>query len=210
MKRLPICLICCGLAFLGGCLPGMDLGNVGSVDYYAVDVAYNLSSVVVTTPMYDPQLGGPEPYEELWPISAIISSGASVMPANVTLAGDTISDTLQVGVEIVLNDAQDMILSVSATRIKTSGVEGEWTRNDSILATNIPLVDPEAGQSPDISVYRLTGAAICSAVSFLDYRNVRSSTAAVPETGPSQVVKNTGVQQCSETSYIEITIEAVH
>lgn len=213
MKRFAIGLICCSLAFLGGCIPGVDNGTGGLVgENYSVDVSYNLSSVVVVTPAYNPDdpEAVPEPYEELKPISAIISSSASLMPANVTLAGDTILAGLQAGVEIMLNDVKDMILSVSATRIETSGVKGEWKRTDSILATNIPLVAPEEWQPSNVSVYRLSGTAVCSSVSSLDYKYVRSPTTAVPEIGPSYLIKSTGVQQCSETSYIEITVEAMH
>jgi len=213
MKRIAIGLICCCLAVLGGCVPGVDDGTGGSVgEDYLVDVSYNLSSVVVVTPAYDPNNPEdvPESYEELEPISAIISSGVSVLPTDVRLAGDVLVVGMHSSIDIVLNEAKDMILSASATRVKNSGVEREWERTDSILATNIPLIPPEKDQPSNISVYRLSGTGVCSSVSFLDYKNVRSATNAVPDVGPSYAVKNTAIQQCSETSYIEITIEAMH
>jgi hypothetical protein len=205
MRRSIVVLACCGLAFLGGCVPRITPGIDGASDYYAVTVSYNLSSVVVVTPV-----GDPESYEEVQPITAIISSGVDVVPQSITLEGGLLDSGLTVGATIVLSDDKTKILSLEVWRIKYSGFDSEWHRDDRIIATNIPLASPEPGQSDDVSVYRVNGSAACTAVTTLEYSNVRSPTSAVPESGPSYVVKDSSSQQCDEFSYLEITIEYVH
>ncbi len=201
MRRLGFTLACCSLAFLlGGCGPDV----VTSSDYYNVTVSYSLSSVVVVTPV-----GDPESYEEVEPISAIIDCGADVAPQDVTLEGGVLGSGVTVGVTLVLSDDKMRIISLDIWRIKYSGMESEWRRDDHIVAVNLPLAPAEPGQSNDVSIYRASGSAVCSAVSTLEYSNVRYPTSAVPQPGPSYVVKDKTSQQCDEYSYLEVRIEHV-
>ncbi len=204
MRRWIVVLACFGLAFLGGCVPEIAPGIGGPSGYYAVTVSYGLSSVVVVTPM-----GDPESYEEVEPISADIVCGAGVAPQNVTLTGEATGSGWVVGVTVVLSDDKTEILSLDASMTTHSGYSYEWHRQDHIVAAHIPLASPEPGQSDDTSIYRVSGSAACAAVSTLEYSNVRSPTSAVPEHGPSYVVKDPSSQQCDEFSYLEITIEYV-
>ena len=147
-------IVLAGTAFLTGCAD--DWSDEAAEITWSAEVSYFVCAPVVVTTLL-PQ----EPYRTNWPIEVLVATAGSLTPAGWNYQGATMGPTWTGAVQLQLSEAKDTVPSVVAHRVKYSGAE--WERTDRIEVQGIPLFVDES--SDGVWVYRLTGPAVCGAVS---------------------------------------------
>lgn len=194
-------MLAAGPSLLVGCIP-IDVPVGDGEDgqgWWSASVSYRLAAPVWETPV-----SGEREYHEAWLLDVLIDSGGQLVPAGWEYQGGAQGGSWSTGVEIQLNDSRETVTSLTAIRVKYSGVEGEWRREDRVYAASIPLVPEESSEG--YLVYRLAGPAACAAISSLYFHTHRHPTEAVPEDGPDYLIADTSGAICDENSYLEVVL----